>query len=434
MSYKDTVFYKKNKAYFVNSKAQNLSSDGGILIAEHVEKQCRIIKNTSDTFVDNRNQNYVTHSYYDMLKQRVYGILLGYEDANDVEKLKQDALIKEILDEKLASQPTISRFENSFDKTQVFRTLYAWIDKYIISLKGRKKVTIDIDGTDAQTYGHQQLSLFNGFYGHFMYNELFFHDGETGQIITPVLRPGNAHSNWWYVSILKRIIKRIYAQYPDIEIFIRADSGFSTPVFYKFAREYKLKYTIAIASNAVLKRKTQLLSNCVSYSYVKKGMKKQVFTNGFDYQAESWEQSEKCYAKVESTGKGLNIRYFISNFEDKSAREIYFDFYVKRGDTSENRIKEVKNMCFSDRLSDSNFHANFLRLIISSLAYEIMLLIKEKIKKVTKDEQPKKWLVNNIRLFLFKVAAVVRITKRRIIISISSTAIYKDLFLSIIRT
>ena len=208
MSNKDIVFYKKNKAYFVNSEAQNLSSDGGILIAEHIERQSKIIKHISNSFEDKRNQNYITHDYYDILKQRVYGILLGYEDANDVEKLKQDALIKEIFDDQLASQPTISRFENSFDKAQIFKTLYAWIDRYVQTLKNRKQVIIDIDGTDAATYGHQQLSLFNGFYGHFMYNELFFHDGQTGQIIVPVLRPGNAHSNWWYVSILKRIVKK----------------------------------------------------------------------------------------------------------------------------------------------------------------------------------------------------------------------------------
>lgn len=434
MSSKDTVFYKKNKAFLVNSDAQNLSSNGGILIADYIEKNHGIIKSISKTFEDERNQNYITHSYYDIFKQRVYGILLGYEDANDVEKLSQDALVKEILDEKFASQPTISRFENSFNKVQIFKTLYAWVDEYIKTLKGRKKVIIDIDGTDAQTYGHQQLSLFNGFYGHFMYNELFFHDGETGQIIVPVLRPGNAHSNWWYISILKRIVEKIYAQYPDIEIVIRADSGFSTSKFYKLAKEKNLKYTIAIASNAVLKRRTKLLANCVKYGYVDKKIKKQVFKRAFDYKAASWDCTEKCYAKVESTGKGLNIRYFISNFENASPREIYFDFYVKRGDTSENRIKEVKNMCFSDRLSSSNFYSNFIRLIMSSLAYEMMLIIKEKIKKATKEERPKKWLVNNIRLFLFKIAAIIKITKRRIIISISSTVIYKDLFLSVIKT
>ena len=425
---KDILFYSKNKAYFINSDAQNLSSDGGILIAKQIERKYHIIKDISDVIVDKRNQSYVKHSYYDLLQQRVYGVILGYEDANDVEKLKQDALIKSLFGNKLASQPTISRFENIADKVLIFYILNAWLDKYVSSLEGRKEVIIDIDATDAETYGHQQLSLFNGFYGHFMYNELFFHDGHTGQIIVPVLRPGNAHSNWWYVAILKRIIQRIRDKYPDIEIFIRADSGFSTPKFYELARKENLKYCIGISSNEVLKRKTRLLANCVTYSYVKKKQKKQVFTS-FEYKAGSWQEAEKCYAKVESTGKGLNIRYFVSNIEQKSAREIYKDFYIKRGDTSENRIKEVKSMCYSDRMSNTNFWANFMRLIISSLAYEMMLKIKEKIKKEAKEEQPKKWLVNNIRLFLMKIAAVVKITKRRIIVSISSSVIYKDLFL-----
>ena len=433
MSTKDTLFYRKNKGYFINFDAKNLSSDGGILLTEQIERKYGLIKNISNAFSDERHQSYVKYDYSDILKQRVFGIILGYEDANDVEKLKQDALIKEIFDGKLASQPTISRFENSVNKQVIFNVLNTWIDSYIKTLKGRKRVIIDIDGTDAPTYGHQQLSLFNGFYGQFMYNELFFHDGETGQIIVPVLRPGNAHSNWWYVGILKRIVRKIREKYPDIEIVIRADSGFSTPIFYKYAREAGLKYCIAIAANAVLKRRTALLSKCVSYSYVKKGEKKQVFTEAFEYQAQSWEEPEKCYAKVESTGKGENIRYFISNFEDQSGREIYHNFYVKRGDASENRIKEVKNMCFSDRMSNKGFWANFIRLIISSLAYEFMLKIKEKIKEVSKEEQPKKWLVENIRLFLMKIAAVVRITKRRIIISLSSSAIYKDLFLSLVK-
>lgn len=434
MSTKYTLFYRKNKGYFIDFDEKNLSSDGGILLAEQIERKYGLIKNISNAFSDERHQSYVKYDYSDILKQRVFGVILGYEDANDVEKLKQDVLIKEILDGKLASQPTISRFENSVDKYMIFNVLNTWVDNYIKTLKGRKRVIIDIDGTDAPTYGHQQLSLFNGFYGQFMYNELFFHDGETGQIIVPVLRPGNAHSNWWYVGILKRVVRKIQDEYSDIEIVIRADSGFSTPIFYKYARETGLKYCIAIAANAVLKRRTALLSKCVSYSYVKEGEKKQVFTEAFEYQAQSWEESEKCYAKVESTGKGLNVRYFISNFEEQSGREIYHNFYVKRGDASENRIKEVKNMCFSDRMSNKGFWANFMRLIISSLAYEFMLKIKENIKEVSKEEQPKKWLVENIRLFLMKIAAVVKITKRRIIISLSSSAIYKDLFLSLVKT
>lgn len=431
MSDKDTVFYRDNKAYLVNFNAEKISSDGGVLLLEKIEREARLISYISDTILDKRNQNYVKHDIKKILKQRVFMVAQGYEDVNDVDKLKEDDVFTSIFNNDLASQPTISRFENSIDKHQIFSTLYGWIDRYIKSLKGRNHVIIDIDSTDAETHGNQQLALFSGFYKHFMYNELYFHDGETGQIIVPVLRPGNAHSNWWYVSILKRIVKRIREEYPDIEIFIRADSGFSTPKFYNFAREYNLKYTIGIAANDVLKRETETIEKLVQKIFVKEEEKVQVFIKGFDYQAGTWAQSEKCYAKIESTGKRLNVRYFISNFEEKSSRQIYFDFYVKRGDSSENRIKEVKNMCFADRMSNHGFWANFMRLIISSLAYELLSLIKQKIKK-TGNKKAQKWQINNIRLFLLKIGGMVKKTKRRIIVKLSKSAIYQDLFQELI--
>lgn len=431
MSNKDTVFFKENKAYFVDFNAEKISSDGGVLLLENNERKSRIIKHIASSIKDSRNQSYVSHDVYKMLKQRTFMVAMGYEDVNDIDKLKDDELFTSMFANQLASQPTISRFENSIDKHQIFSILYAWLDKYVKSLKGRKKVTIDIDSTDAQTYGHQQFSLFNGFYGHLMYNELYFHDGDTGQIIVPVLRPGNAHSNWWYVSILKRIVKSIKTKYPDIQIFIRADSGFSTPKFYEFARANKLKYTLGIASNAVLKEEAETIQNIVKEVFVSVEDKVQVFTKGFDYQAGTWSASEKCYAKVESTGKGLNVRYFISNFEEVSPQEIYFDFYVKRGDRSENRIKEVKNMCFADRMSNKSFWANFMRLIISSLAYELLLLVKQQISK-TDNEKAKKWQIENIRLFLLKIGGLIRKTKRRIFISLSKSAVYKDLFMQLV--
>lgn len=259
---------------------------------------------------------------------------------------------------------------------------------------------IDIDATDDPTHGNQQLSMFHGYYGQFMYNELFFHDGQTGQIILPVLRPGNSHSNKWYVSILKQVIKAIRQVYPDMSIYIRADGGFSNASFYKLADAFDLKYAIGLPSNEVLKKRTSRAVNAVKILYQQKDQKHQHFI-GFSYQAKSWHQSQQCYSKIESTGKGMNVRHIISNI-DRKPRDIYFDFYVKRGETSETRIKEVKNMCFSDRLSDHRFWPNFFRLLISSLTYEMFLLLKDKIK-LTTFETAKKWQINSIRTYLLKV-------------------------------
>jgi hypothetical protein len=186
----------------------------------------------------------------------------------------------------LASQPTISRLENSLDKHLILELCYGWVDHHVTTLKSRKQVIIDIDTTDDPTFGNQQLSMYNGYYGRFMYNELFFHDGETGQIIAPVLRPGNSHSNKWHVAILKRILNKIKQQYPDIKITIRVDSGFSGPAFYKLACDYNLKYAIGQVSNEVLKRRFSRIANAVTHLYVSQNIKHQHFTS-FEYQAKS---------------------------------------------------------------------------------------------------------------------------------------------------
>ena len=142
-------------------------------------------------------------------------------------------------------------------------------------------------------------------------------------------------------------------------------------------------------------------------------------------------ESKQCYSKIESTGLGMNIRHFVSNIEEKDAREIYFGFYVKRGEASENRIKEVKNMCFSDRLSNHGFWANFFRLLISSIAYEMFLILKTKIKKTTFKEA-KKWQINSIRTYLLKIGATVKKTKRRIYYRLSKAFVHQELFYELI--
>ncbi len=316
------------------------------------------------------------------------------------------------------------------DKHSIFELCNAWVDHYVSSLSGRKRVVIDVDATDDPTHGNQQMSMFNGYYGQFMLNELFFHDGETGQIILPVLRPGNSHSNKWYVGILKRIIIKIRASYPEMKIVIRTDSGFSCAPFYELVDSYSLLFVTGQASNAVLKRKVSRAEKAVKHLYLNQGEKHQHFMS-FTYQAKSWHKEQQCYSKIESTGLGMNVRHFISNIKEKEAREIYFGFYVLRAEASENRIKEVKNMCFSDRLSNHGYWANFFRLFISSLAYEMFLLIKQKIKK-TSVETAKKWQISSIRTYLLKVGAIIKITKRRVYYQLSKAFVYKDLFREII--
>ena len=427
MSYKNTIFQRKNKEFRINFSSEEISSDTSLVLLEKIERKHKLIKEISALIADYRNPFLVQHSYEKILKQRVFLLMQGYEDANDAAYLKNDPVLQTILDGTVVSQPTISRFENIFDKHSIFKILYWWIDKYVASLKGRKEIIIDVDATDDPTHGNQQMSLFNGYYGQFMYNELFFHDGHTGQIILPVLRPGNSHSNKWYVSILKRIVQKIREQYPDMKIIIRADSGFSNADFYQLADDFNLFYAVGLSSNEVLKRRVKRVEKAVRFLYQQHEKKHQHFIS-FKYKAASWHKEQQCYSKIESTGKGMNVRHFVSNLPQQNAREIYFNFYVKRGDTSENRIKEVKNMCFSDRLSNHRFWANFSRLLFSSIAYEMFLIIKTMIKKTKFNKKAHKWQVDNIRLYLLKVGGTVKKTVKRIYFQFSKAFVYKKLF------
>ena len=246
----------------------------------------------------------------------------------------------------------------------------------------------------------------------------------------PVLRPGNSHSNKWYVSILKRVVANIKESYPQIKITIRADSGFSCAPFYELADQYGLQYTIGLASNNILKNRVCRAKSAVEQLYLKEGIKHQHFI-AYAYQAKSWHKPQQCYSKIESTGIGMNIRHFVSNMEGQQARGIYFDYYIKRGESSENRIKELKNMCFSDRLSNHGFWSNFFRLLISSIAYEMFVLVKNSIRK-TNFEKAKKWQIDTIRTCLLKIGATIKITKRRIYYQLSKAFVYQSLFRALI--
>lgn len=432
MSKQNTLYYKKKQQINFNFSGEEISSDGAIFLSEKIERKHKLIENFCKLIPDERDKDRIEHSIEKMVKQRVFLMLQGYEDCNDEKYLRNDPLIKEVLDGDLASQPTMTRMENSASVSDIYNMSLHCIDNYVASIPINKPyLIIDPDGTDDQTYGNQQLSMFNGYYKQYMYNQLLFHDGETGQIILPVLRPGNCHSNRWFVHILSIIVNKIRQRLPDIKILIRADAGFSNPEFYRLAYEKGLFFCIGLTRNERLKKFTEIAEGIVRAGYLEQGEKFQFFAGAFEYKADSWDKAQNCYAKIESTGKGMNIRYFCSNFEGQTAEEIYWDFYVKRGEASENRIKEFKNMCFADRLSCHKYTANCMRLLFSYLCYEFFRLIKELIKK-TGDMVAQKWQPNNIRLFLMKVGAIMKKKKRSITISFSKSYVCQELFVKIV--
>lgn len=433
MKYKNTIFYQGKKEVKFNFSAEEITSDAAVVLIKKIEKKNKIIKRFSSILQDKRNESYIDHSLEKLVAQRVLLLAQGYGDCNDASYLSNDPAFKVSLEGELASQSTLSRFENSISIKDVFRISEHFVQSYIDTIDiNRKQIVIDVDGTDDSTYGSQQLAMFNGYYKQYMYHQLLFHDGETGQLILPVLRPGNCHSNKWFVSILKRIVARIKQRRPQLTIIVRGDCGFSCSEFYKLASQENLKFCLGITTNERLKKHTSLLEARIREEHLSKNEKIQMFVEAFSYQADSWDEQQTCYAKVESTGRGMNVRYICSNMKIKSAKDLYKNFYVKRGDASENRIKEFKNMCFADRLSCHRFTANYFRLFLSALTYEFYYRIKCLIKQSSNNEA-KKWQIDNIRLYLMKVGATIEYKVKSINIKFSKSYICRNLFAEIVQ-
>ena len=414
MSTSKIAFQNKKTEFLYNFSGERVTSDGGLLLLSRLLKDNKLVEYFSAYLKDSRHESYVQHSYSSLLRTRLLLLCAGYEDCNDIQHLQHDPAGQTLFDS-VPSQSTLSRFENAMDEDQVEAMAQGMIDYYVDNLDpNRKDIIIDVDCTDDPTHGKQQGSLFHGYHWQYQYNELFYLDGQTGQVIFPVLRPGNSHTARWNDKFLRLIVKKVKQKYPHIQIHIRADAGYSNPEFYDCVEELESGFCIGIPSNQRLKALFEKEIEFVRTEFVEKDIKHQLFIGPKEYKAESWQNEQSVYAKIESTGLGLNVRYYVSNYTEIGPEELYKDYYVLRGEAAENRIKEIKNYCYSDRLSCSKFSANYLRLIMSCLSYELLRTVKEKLSQITVDARITKWNVQSIRLYIIKVAAQVRITARRV--------------------
>lgn len=432
-----SIAFSQNKQIFnYNFDAQSVSTDGAILLTKKIAQKSGYLQSFSGLIPDHRNPLFISYSLENIVNQRVLMMMQGYEDCNDVQRLNHDPLIEAVLGNSIASQSTLSRFENSVDKAAVIDLCYWYAEQYINTLEqGRKEIIIDVDGTSDPTHGQQQLTCFNKYYGTDMYMQVFFKDGNTGQIIAPVLLPGYYNSSRLFVAVLKRLVKMIRAKLPDVNIIVRADSAYSKPEFYKYAKSTdNLLYTIGIAANEVLKSIVKGQEDFIKTLILPEGKDFETVSLPFDYQAKTWESEEKVYARFQIINGKLETRFFASNMANTiyDGNKLYYDFYTQRGEASENRIKEIKNMCFSDRLSCHNFWANFFRLLLYSLGYEMFRLIKILITK-SGVKEAFRWDINSIRLNLLKVGAWIRERKRRVCIYFSSSFKYKELLNKLIQ-
>jgi len=369
------------------------------------------------------------HSLLSMLRQRLFGILAGYEDCNDHDTLRDDPVFKMIADrlpedKPLASQPTLSRFENLVTPAMLQRLIDFTIATGIERLKQKHggklpaSITFDLDATDDPTHGHQQLTLFHGYFGQYQYFPLIISEPTTKHVLVAWLRPGTVHASLGAEDDLMRVVNALRKERPDIQIHVRGDAGFGLPKMYDICEENGLTYTFGFSTNPRLKKLTEGLMNQAIEQYGQSKQKQRLF-DCFDYQCDTWKHPRKIIAKAECHEQGTNLRFVVTNrpdveSSDDAQRE--YDDYVQRGE-SEHRMDELKNGLHMDRLSCHRFMANFFRLLLHTTAMNLLNAARDdqSLPEVLRVGQPCTW-----RTHVIKVAAVIVQSTRRILVKLAS--------------
>jgi hypothetical protein len=369
------------------------------------------------------------HQRLEMLRQRLFGIIAGYEDCNDHDTLRSEPVFKLIADrlpedDDLASQPTLSRFENSVRVEDLFALNDFLIATGIETLKrqhgGRlpDELTIDLDATDDPTHGQQQLSLFHGYFEQYQYFPSVVSEPTSKHIFGVWLRPGTMHAALGADDDLMRVVKALRNERPDIRLHVRGDAGFGVPWMYEVCEKNSLSYTFGFSTNSRLKALTEGLMNQAVGQYQNTGQKQRLFAC-FDYQADSWEHPRKVIAKAECHAQGTNLRFVVSTrmpIQTAEDAQREYDHYVQRGE-SEQRMDELKNGLKMDRLSCHRFMANFFRLLVHTAALNLLNAMRQgqDLPEVLRVGQPCTW-----RMMLIKVAAVVVQRTRRVIVKLAA--------------
>jgi hypothetical protein len=416
-------FYQQRQLVVRNSDLE-LSSDAGILLARQAEEQEQICRGLADCIDEWRDPNKIVHSLHQLVSQRVYQIIGGYEDANDSNSLRHDPIYKIACDrlpianqELLASQPTITRMENQIGKTEVAKMRSRMIDGFIAGYKQPPvEIVLDIDGWADPTHGQQQLSCFHGYYGQHMYFPVLINEAESGYPLVLQLRAGNTHSGKGVAGILRWLFWRLKSAFPGVKIILRADAGFSLPEILRVCERSGVGYAIGFTRNAVTERKMADLLERARLQFVQTQQKARLFDDVY-YAASTWDAPRRLVMKAEWLPKGANPRFVLTNL-DLPPQNLYDQFYVQRGSDSEHRIKELKLGIHADRLSCSSFIANQFRLLLSQAAYILLL----RIRQAADGTEFGTAQVERLRSMLIKGAAKVTVSARRVLVELSRHA------------
>ena len=430
----------------------HISTDGGALLLRAMDARLKLTDRLSGCFTDHRNQDAIEHSVAQLLRQRIYGITLGYEDLNDHDDLMRDPLLALALGKTdvegrtrrreqdrgkaLASSSTLNRLEltppDASAQSPYKKVVYPpeqiqqlMVEVFLDSFqRAPKEIVLDFDATDDPLHGKQEGRFFHGYYRCYCYLPLYVTCGD--HLLVSDLRTSNRDAADGSTEVLAYLVKRIRARWPTVRILVRGDSGFARDGFMTWCESHCVYYLLGLAKNRRLLQKigNELVQARDHFEQTQQASR--VFTH-FHYRTrKTWSCSRRVIAKAEHLPKGANPRFIVTNLpEDYAApKALYEKHYCARGDM-ENRIKEQQLDLFADRTSTHTLRANQLRLWFSSFAYLLLSALRRTTLKGTRLE---KATCGSIRLKLLKIGAQVKISVRRIIIHLASACPYQDVF------
>jgi Transposase DDE domain group 1 len=407
-----------------------ITSDAGLLPLRAFDQRHHLTRDLATQLNDPRQDDRVRHDSLALLRQRLYQIVAGYEDANDADRLRHDPLLQIVADQKLGhalgSQPTLSRWENAPSARELIRLNDLLREQFIRlcsdQVRKRGEILLDLDSTDDPTHGQQQLSFFNGGYGQHMYHPMLVFERHTGCLLAARLRPGNASSHARIVPMLLRLVPRLQAAFPKVKIKLRGDAGFALPLLYEFCEFFGLQYAFGIPAHCVFQQRAEPRQKQLKRRYRRTQLPQRSFSS-FRHRARSWSRQRRVCYKAEHTAVGTNLRFVITNCPGRASA--VFAFYNDRGEC-ENRIEEFKNGFRADRLSCHRFLANAFRLLLHGFAYNLVNLFRLQLPQPWRSAQ-----IETLRAQLFKIGARVRQTARCVRFHLASGWPFQHLFCSV---
>lgn len=414
----------------------HISSDAGVLLLRQLDDRLGLTAALAEALVDWRDPRFIVHSLHDLVRERVYGIAQGYEDGNDAASLRSEPLFKMACSDRdvdggaLASQPSLSRFENRAAERGLAMAKRVPLARFIHRYKRRfarpRSLTLDLDTTDDPTHGQQELSFFNGYYGTYCYQHLLIHTAE-GDLLYAGLLPGKGDVREAALAALTLVVSKLREAFPGLKLRLRADNGFACPALYDYCEDQGIRYAVNVGTHRAMVKETEELQQRAAKLFEVVDGKIPVKVYGdFQYRAKSWRSQRRIVAKAAHTLIGPDERLLVTNLDD--APSDVYDFYAGRGQ-EENWIKDLKRGLKSDRLSCTDFQANELRLLLFACAYQLLHELRRRARGNLRNVR-----LETVRLRFLRVAANVVRTARRLWVRVSASFPWREDWLRLART